>query len=388
MEVVEDVANDTLFANISNPKDEKSALTAFNSDGTVKWSVPGGKYVRYLRLVPDGKGGVFAQDRLTMTSYDANGKEQWSYAHCGGQSHLHHSWDGQRPWCGKDGTVYFVSARSERSRKAGVNDENLSVVAVKDGKKQWEYMAANNVNNNPGLTMRDDGKLLVAVQSEAGFFTGKKNYLVCLNPDGTIHFKHKFQFKQNWGASYPTPAADGSTYLMPIDGENWSVKALTPGGREKWTCIAKGYMDFPPTDDGCGQVYIPNGENKVTCLDSDTGQEKWTASLPGKARSAVLCDNGRVTIMGDGDFYDLDDKGNITGTEKQGNNGNTLQVTVNGTYYVFDYKSKRLERLETPSPDEMRKKKAEAIAQMQNEAGEVIVEDNSVSIDGVTLKRH
>lgn len=385
LEIVQDRSSGTIFANVADSNTKKSALVVYDEAGVKQWEVPGGEYSRYLKLAPDGKGGVIARDESKITSYDSSGKEQWSYDHLSGVQELYHRWSTQTPIAGSDGTVYYATGRKDPVRRASVNDKNLSVIAVRDGKMQWVFNAQNNVNFDPGLTSMSDGRLVLEAQGEDGFFTGRKHFVICLNPDGTEAFRAKADFTWDFGASRPTPGPDGSLYFLQ-SGDDCSMVALNADGSQKWKYVINGFGDFPPHDAGKGSVYLPIKDDELVCLDSSSGTERWRKKLPGKVESGVFSNGSELGILGKDEIYYLDDRGNVIDRVPAHKKGSLIK-NARGEYFTFKYPAKSVSPLATASPQEIGKKMVEGIEQARADKKEVVITDDSIRIDGITLNR-
>ena len=116
----------------------KKYLTAFNPDGSVKWSYD--KESMTADPAIDSKGNIYVRSQDHLTALDKDGKELWKCEAKGSSGtenrermhqsdHRKKSFEDHTPQIGPDGTVYILSTGD------GIGKEDGGVTAIRNGKK-------------------------------------------------------------------------------------------------------------------------------------------------------------------------------------------------------------------------------------------------------------
>ena len=390
----------TYFAGLSEKGDNgKKFLAAFNPDGSMRWKIDQDSPV--YDLTPDKKGGVIVRKWTKIFSYDKDGNKSWEFSLPDTQDTF-----SEKPVIGPDNTVYY----STRKNESEPYKTDMSIVAVKDGKLKWVYDGGNQQNNNVDMIVTKKGNILFTVQEERKpkslmrrmtHGNEKKNFLVCLNPDGSKKFEIEVGVK-GYKSVRPIEGSDGN--IIYVDKNDNAINSITPDGELKWSCPVEG-IGRPPAVDDQGNIYVPTGDiflmhtppnSALVCIDGKSGEKKWDYKIANRAvkDSPLIKDNEiylpitREYGKNENDGYlKLNQKGAkldlINETSSDGNGfvylpNNELIVSSGNNHHLQSFGS--LEKI----PEESITKQS---GNVNEEEGKIELKEKTVVIGGVELKK-
>jgi len=260
----------------------KTVLSAFNPDGSMKWS-----YQPFL-------WGIFASPTIGSggTIYAAIGASGYSRIHAltpDGILLWTCDLEGGNPTCpalASDGTIY-VGTYLYGDEKAGF------LHAVKaNGRLMWSFSVNDIVSSN--VAVGEDGTIY--------FGSGDDNHtFYALNPDGSL----KWSFGMEGGAfAGPAIGPDGTIY---VESKDKKLHAIAPDGSEKWQYDTTGWLHSNIIVDAEGSVYF--GGSRIRALFPD-GTLKWDFRPEYYISSSALSIDSTGTLFalmtlytGEGDNY-------------------------------------------------------------------------------------
>lgn len=273
------------------------------------------------------------------------------------------------PTVGADGTVY-VGACAPDGRLYAISST---------GAYKWSYVTSEGINLAPP-TIGNDGTIY------QGCFDG---FIVALNPDGTLKWKHDFGANTCYGIAtatdgtlyarseatlYALNPSDGSTkwqfnlntsgasdddidltYSGPVVGPDGTIYqasdadlclyAINPDGTRKWKYATGALMYSTPAVDATSNVYFANySPAAILSLDA-TGAKRWSYAIPSSSYisgSPTLGAGGSALYIGasNGILYSLFTSNglvNWTYSTSSAIMGSSPAIDANGVIYVGAY---------------------------------------------------
>ena len=206
----------------------KKYLTAFNPDGSVKWTYDRESMTSDPAV--DSKGNVYVRSQNSLIALDKDGKELWKCEAKGSSStnvrermfqidYRKKSFEDHTPQVGPDGTVYILASGD------GIGKEDGGVTAIRNGKEVWRSKAYPSADKGPRFVVKN-GNIYVSridkEQRKKGFIFKEdvqRDVIACLNPDGSEKFRIYLSEQYVEGVTNPEEAkqfrvaSDGSIYV-------------------------------------------------------------------------------------------------------------------------------------------------------------------------------
>ena len=391
------------FAGLAENRDNgKNFLAAFNPNGSMRWKVEHDKPV--VDITPDKKGGVVLRLWANIYSYDGDGNKNWEFSipNTGGFYEM--------PVVGPDNTVYYATHKKEQES----NENNMSVVAVKDGKLKWLYERENHFLNNLDMIVTKKGDLLLTVHEERNPKSllrkmtnkkDKKNFLVCLNPDGSKKFEIEVDTNEHKSVR-PVESPDGS--IIYVDKKDNAINSISPDGELKWSCPVKNISSDPVVDEK-GNIYIATGDTQLMttppkssliCIDGKSGKQRWNHRVDNRAikSSPIFKDDslylpvtGELGAVLDDCYLKMDKNGNNQSfVKKTGDDGSGFVYLENNELLLNSDKEYQIrtfgleEQISQESIDELSGNDTENV---NNNEGKIQLKEKTVVIGGVELEK-
>ena len=316
-ELVCDPENNGIYAGVEEYPDSSEPdyyLTAFNSDGTMKWRYEADKFTNGPIL--DEKGVTYFSGDNDLHAIDTDGRALWhAYLNdlrCVGAS----------PVISPNGTVFAIDM--DRKNKT----ETSKINAVKNGKVQWTYHIKFFDRRSHSMIAGKDGSLYLAVsknvREKKGLFSSvdkTQNFFIGLNSNGTEKFRIPVK---DWGTNHEDCLAEGPDGTIYTIQESQKLAAYTPQGKKKFELNLTGQKKnsafpvttgFPPVTDKVGNLYIAAGgsqTNNLICLNKD-GKEKWrTFFEKGFVIKPHITKDGDIVVgLKNGSMQVLDKNGDV-----------------------------------------------------------------------------
>jgi len=252
-------ADGTIYIGSYYASSDTYALSAINSDGTLKWNCPINPGMGELTTPAIGDDGTIYIGGDMLYAVTPAGQIRWSYPTHGAYT---------SPVIGADGTIYV--------------DDSQTLYAINpDGSLKWSYAV-----NCYLPAISPDGTIYVtAITNDQ-----RNNSLVALDASGAV--KWTFDLRTYWGGSAPpVVGTDGTVYI----GTTWgTLCAINPNGVLKWTANVGGSTTRCPAMDVNGTIYV-NGYNRLYAINPD-GSQKW-------AYTSFVASNASPTVDRDGVVY-------------------------------------------------------------------------------------
>lgn len=196
-------------------------LYAFNSDGSVKWTLPI-NITSHMSPVIGPDGAVYiCSDQRVLNKIDPDGTLLWAFTSTGYSPAV--------PACASDGTVYMLM-------KGGGGTKLVTLHAVSpDGYELWQYHINGDRFYGPVVTR--DGTILVNVDSN----------LHAISSRGGLKWVHGIKI-----SGYPAIAPDGTIIFF----NSRSLKALATDGLMQWSVEMDDYGELTPVIGGDGSIYL------------------------------------------------------------------------------------------------------------------------------------
>ena len=309
----------------------KKYLTAFNPDGSVKWSYD--KESITADPAVDDRGNVYLRLQNNLTALDKDGKELWKCEAKGSSStenreKLHqtyfrkHCFEDHAPRMGADGTVYILASGD------GIGKEDGGVTAVRDGREIWRSKAYPSADKGPRFIVKNGNIYVSRIDKEQRktkiFFTEdvQRDVIACLKPDGSEKFHIYLSEQYAEGSTNPEEAKqfsvanDGSIY---VSNNPQSFTKFSSDGEKLWEHKVDSKntdtrLQSPPIPTGDGNLILASRRRKlsttemktvITGMDSN-GKVNWEKDFDGK-----IIDDPRIAPNGD-IFIKTNEKDNVT----------------------------------------------------------------------------
>lgn len=252
-------------------------LTAFNPDGSVKWSYDKESITADPAI--DSKGNVYVRSQNHLTALDKDGKELWKCEAKGSSGtedrerlhqndHRKNCFEDHTPQIGPDGTVYILATGD------GIGKEDGGVTAIRDGKELWRSKAYPSASLGPRFIVKNGNIYVSRIDKEerkkALIFKEdvQRDVIACLNPDGSEKFRVNLSEQYSEGITNPeearqfTVADDGSLYVY--DSPRQFTK-YSDEGKKLWEHEIEPFstnqqydirLQFPPVPTKDGNIII------------------------------------------------------------------------------------------------------------------------------------
>lgn len=377
-------------------------LTAFDTNGRVKWSHSGAE-MTCPPVVADGT--VYFRTRGNLLACNASGVRLWEAPTTAGSS-----WEDRPPAVAPDGTVYVIDSLSGIGHEA----PNMCLRAVKDGQELWKFDVVGDHTGDPQVLRGQDGTVYLTAalrereHSLGGLLAGdskEQDYLIALRPNGTLKFKAAVSSWPSYVATSLSEGLDGTIYAAH---GGQSLTAFSPDdGHALWNyrCMDRRIVEHSsahsrltqaPGFDADGNVYVTTGisscypEGYLVRLDSQ-GKEQWVRAVDGGISS-------RPHLGPDGLLYLTTSRGELRSFDTAGNQvsatvvgdvswsnfafGSDGQLFLNTDRQIMEFQpdaDKAREKIFAPEP--------EPIVLPPKEGGKIQDDGDYVIIGGMRLKR-
>ncbi len=254
---------------LEGKSDGQNAIRVYTRTGELKWAVPIDEIENPLAVARDGTAYLMATLRSssTLTAYNSDGTVRWRVQNDGEQFG---GWI--PPAIGPDGAIYVFSGVQQSTLPACRRLCPALLAITPQGQERWRVRVPRRPKN---VLVDADGRVLVNVpsgnliafdpqghqlwsfNSEDKFGSGG----VAVAADGTIYFASRFlnaldrNGKTNWVFKPETSYTEGEDFQVdPVIAEDGTLYAfsrhhelfaVTPGGRKKWVV-----SDLPPGLEG------------------------------------------------------------------------------------------------------------------------------------------
>ena len=409
MEVVFDSENNCLYAGVEEVpmnSHHNHWLTSYNPDGSIRWKFKGDA----LRQGPvlDKNKNLYFCGMDNLHALDKDGNELWNVP-------LETLFSpGATPVVSPDGTVFAINPDYDNEQ------ENSRINCVKDGKVKWTYNTSPWGSDNNSMMVGKDGTLFLAATKnvkEKGFIFSKnkrQDFFIGLKPDGTEKFRVP---AKGWSKNLQGCLAQGNNGTVYTVQGGKHLVAYTPEGKEIFSkTFTRKVNDrettlstrLPPVIDKDDNVYIAAesyDSNELICLDKN-GNEQWSFPVEGVFNTKPhFTKEGNIIVGFDGGgMHVLDKKGNVkkrflvkSGLYKNRFYGNTegdkpltpsrLALDGNGKVFVGAYEWLSAYDLDA-NPLEQVVSDIEAQAAAETRDNTIKMEEKTVTIGGVTLKKN
>jgi outer membrane protein assembly factor BamB len=272
-----------------------STVTAFNPDGTVKWTnTNGGPGIsKSMAISPEPAGLIFgsARDGITKALNPSDGSVAWSKT-----SPVFSPTNYGSPAVAADGSVYTVTRGSSNS--------SLDAY-LPDGTLKWNLLLGQSgLNSSP------------SVSADGTIYVGGNGCVWAVKDNGSSYSLLWTATVSNCDASDCTPAigADGTIYLTSRQNSN-KLYAVNPATRTvKWSVSLGPSTSYPIRTSsaiiaGNGTIYVGSYDNRLTAV-NPAGSVTWNfptgglvASTPCLTTDGTIyfgCSDGKVYAVKDG----------------------------------------------------------------------------------------
>jgi len=243
-----------------------NAVYAFNSNGSLKWTVSTSLGVRSAPAIgPDGTIYVGTGDG-NLYAIDPDSTVKWVVAAGSQRQGL------ASPAVGADGTIYVGSL-----------DGNLYAFGPGGGPSQWQFPTGGRITNAAAIGM--DGTIYVA--SLDGF-------VYAVAPNNT----RRWRYQVGEEASAPALGPDRTIYVQSANGTVHAIDHRS--GTRKWAQLvssAESSALSSPVVGPDGTVYVGSADEYIHARDGRTGDPKWLRKLVGRViMSPALGADGTVFV--------------------------------------------------------------------------------------------
>jgi outer membrane protein assembly factor BamB len=286
----------------------RGAVYAINPEGSFKWRYQVSD-LSFSDPTVGADGTIYVSGGSYVYAISPEGVLEWRYKTGGTVSSC--------PAIGQDGAIYF-----------GSYDQNVYALNP-DGTLKWNYDTGEYIYASPAIGW--DGTVYIG-----GYF----NNLYAINPDGTLKWRYET------GASiYSSPAIglDGTVYVGSYD---CFLYAIDANGLLKWRNRTSGSIYSSPAIGGDGTIYVGSDDKYLYAFNPD-GSELWSyKTSQGISCSPAIGPDGTVYILNAGNIiYAFNDKAapivvSIDHTMRIAHEDLTLSANVWGTEplsYSWDF---------------------------------------------------
>ena len=256
----------TLYAGTSGmfPNDSPTlrGLSAFNSDGSVKWTFGEVEYPKVTPVIDESGRLYFQSEGGPLYCLNPDGTQRW-------RLDLPKN-DKSAPAIADDGTLYVADG-----------DFKIYAIDSKRGQILWEHQFPAPIWSSPAVG--DDGTIYIG---------NTDGSVYALYPTGTV--KWRFPTAGQVSSS-PAIGDDGTIYIGSEDG---NLYALNPDGTLKWKYQTGAAIKFAtPSIATDGTIYIGSYDKYLYALNPD-GSLRWRYSIDGIGDTVR-----QATVGADGTLY-------------------------------------------------------------------------------------
>jgi outer membrane protein assembly factor BamB len=250
-------------------------LYALNADGTFKWRLQTGDFVRSSPAIgADGTIYIGSYDNR-LYAVNSDGTIKWTYLTDGNIP--------SSPAIASDGTIIF-----------GSSDGNIYALNP-DSTLKWKYSTSSEVYSSPAIA--PDGTI---------YCGSYDRHLYALNPDGSLKWRYKVLKDIQ---SSPAIAPDGTVYVGSDDGY---LYALNPDSTLKWSFLTNGQIHSSPAIAPDGTIYFGSTDKGFYALTS-SGMMKWRYATSDVVSSSPAINSNGTVYFGsfDNNLYALNPDGTL-----------------------------------------------------------------------------